>query len=253
MGWGGRGYCLSMDNSVNNGAAWKAWCAASLAAAVVVGGLGGCEQKTPPPASAVNPGSRVPLGGLVDQPNSIPGKAAAAGRDAAKALESASQQAANVADQVQGQGSFVTVGTLNFRVPEGWKSIPPLNRMQTAALQVGENAQTICVFLTGIGGDTASNLNRWRTQVTDPGTDQPATSRVQNKTINGMKVTMVSMEGTYAAMTTGVTTKLPDQGFRGAIIEAPSGAIFVRLTGPVEAVNGATAAWEKMVMGLTQK
>ena len=86
------------------------------------------------------------------------------------------------------------------------------------------------------------------TMVTDS-SGQPAEMSTQTRIADGMKITVVSMAGTYASMASGMPVPQSGQGFRGAIIEAPRGNVFVRLSGPEAAVKDATPAWETMVYG----
>lgn len=219
-----------------------------LGLTVVVLLAGGCDSKTPP-ASATNPASNAPLGGLRETPTSIPGKSAAMGRDAARAAANAQDQASNLANDISGGG--ITVGGLKFTPPEGWTQTQPPNRMQAAALRVDND--TVVAFFGNIGGDVASNINRWKTQVTDPSTGKPADARItEESTASGQKVTFVSMEGTYKGMTTGDDQPKPDTGFRGAILSSGSTSVFVRLTGPASKVKSSEAQFKQMVLGASK-
>lgn len=218
-------------------------------------GIAACEDKSPPPASAQSSSSK-PLSGLAETPTSLPGKSAGMGRAAGQAMAQASEQAASMADQISGAPGTVAVGGVAFKTPEGWQSVSPPNRIQAAALQVAADqghGETAVAFFTNLGGDVESNVNRWRQQVTNPTTKQPADASVTKHTAGGMKVTLVSMQGTYAGMSSGSSKPVANTGFRGAIIEAPRGNVFVRLTGPADAVSGASADFEKMVLGAAKQ
>lgn len=214
--------------------------AALLLAASLALPLCSCEDKNAAPPKQAK---------LTETPTSLPGRSAAAGRNAARSLESASQQAAGMADEVSGQAQVLTVGKVEFRPPASWTKGTPANEMQKALLQANGDPEMPCVFFSGLGGDVQSNVNRWRSQVLDPGTAQPAESKVITRTVGGMKVTMVSMAGTYKNQMSGSTTEMPDQAFRGAIFEAPGGNVFVRLTGPKEKVEAAEKQWEALITG----
>ena len=225
----------------------------NVAAGVLLVGvmaIAGCE-KPAPPSAAPKPGGA--LGGLSENPQSLLGKSAANAKNVAKQAEQSQAAASGMADQITGQAGLVTVDGVEFRPPSAWEKVAPANAMQKVALRVAPNqgeGETLCVWLSGMGGGTQSNVELWRKQVTNPETNQPAESKVENRTVAGMKVTIVSMSGTYASMTSGATTPLQGQGFKGAIVEAPGGSIFVRMTGPKEQVDEASAAWEQMILGM---
>ena len=108
-------------------------------------------------------------------------------------------------------------------------------------------------FLAGIGGSVNDNVERWKKAVTDPAGGE-ADMKVRTQTVQGIKVTLVTGDGTYSAMTGGgVTVPKPGSGFRGAIIEGPQGLVFVRLAGPAADVTAATPAWLQLVLGVRKQ
>jgi hypothetical protein len=218
---------------------------------VVVGLLviGGCDSKAPP-ASATQPQSGGALGGLRENPTSIPGKSAAMGRDVARAAAGAQDQASNLANDISGGG--INVGGLKFTAPDSWTQTQPANRMQAAALRVDND--TTVAFFGNIGGDVDSNINRWRTQMSD-GSGKPVDAKITTDSAAGMKVTFVSMEGTYKGMSGGADdSPKANTGFRGAILAGNDGkpVAFVRLTGPVSKVKSVEAEFRQMVLGASK-
>lgn len=213
---------------------------AALALAALT--LTACEKSPPPSAQPKNQGG---LSGLADNPTSLPGRSAAAGREAARGIAGEQAQAGALADEVNGQASVITLSGVEFRPPTSWEKETPATKMQAAAYRVG-NVQV--AFLTGIGGSVSDNVERWKKAVTDPGTGTEMKSRSQS--VGGLKVTLVTGSGTYSSMTSGTPTPQPDSGFRGAIVEAPGGLVFVRMTGPEAEVVAATPAWEQLVLGV---
>jgi hypothetical protein len=225
----------------------------------------GCDKPAPPSVAQTQSS---PIDRVADNPQSSLGKSAAAARDAANAAQLRQSEASALADSLSGRTGgavggderTVKVSGVEFRAPAGWSSIPPQNRMQSAAYLIGEatgggqmgGQDTVCVWLAGIGGSVEQNLDRWRGQVKNPATNQPAESKVETRTIAGMRVTLVSMSGTYSSMVGGAATPIPGTGFRGAIVEAPSGAVFVRLTGPSDKVASASKDFDAMIAGMTR-
>lgn len=225
--------------------------------------LAGCDKPsgnpnsiTPPPKPGQSGQQGGPLANLADDPHSLLGKSADMARQVVNKSNQSQAAIAAAADQASGQAGTLTISGVEFSYPPEWESVPPANSMQKAALRVApdnSDGQTLCVWLPGIGGDTQSNLARWRGMVTNPETNQPATCKSETITVAGMTVSIVAMSGTYASMASGTTTQIPGQGFRGAIIEAPTGSIFVRMTGPKAQVDKADAAWRQMIKGIVKK
>lgn len=218
------------------------------AAAAISMGLAGCEDKSAPPASAGST-SNQPLGNLSGNPQSIPGKSAAMGKGAARGLQGAQDAAANAANDISGQSAGeVVVGGLKFAVPSGWTKGTATSQFTAASYQVpSAGSSALCNFSTA-GGDVASNLNRWRTQIKDASGQQVDGETIE-QTVAGMPVTIFKATGTYAGMS---GAPQPNTAFRGAIIKAPSGLVFVRFTAPASSIGAADGEWENMVTGFSR-
>ena len=176
----------------------------------------GCESKTPPPPAPTPASSSSGQGinNLASNPKSLLGKSAAAGKNAAAGIQNQQDIAANAANQISGQSSTeVVVGGLKFAVPEGWKSVTPSSSMVKATYLI-ESAGAQCNFSTA-GGDVASNLDRWKKQVTNAA-GEPVEGEVEETTALGFKVVIFKATGTYASMSGG---KQANTAFRGAIIQ----------------------------------
>jgi hypothetical protein len=104
-------------------------------------------------------------------------------------------------------------------------------------------------FVGGAGGSVDANVERWIAQFTpDPGGAKPKRSV---ETVNGIRVTRVSAEGTYASgMPGGPTTPKTQYALLGAIAEGPGGNLFFKLTGPRKTVSKAAAQFEALVRSL---
>lgn len=151
--------------------------------------------------------------------------------------------AAKAADPVE-----FSVGSFTFARPEGWEWIAPTSPMRRAQLSVpgkdgGPPAEvTFFHFGAGQGGSVQANVDRWFKQFSDGYTDA-RTEQAGNTT-----VTFVKAEGTFASgMPGGPTTPVKEYALRGAILESPSGDVYVKMTGPRAVVKQAAAALETMV------
>jgi hypothetical protein len=106
-------------------------------------------------------------------------------------------------------------------------------------------------FGPGQGGGIEDNVARWGKQF--EGAPKPATRTAQQA---GLRVTRTEVAGTYLApggpmmQSTGKKT-----GWRllGAIVEAPGGNVFFKLTGPAATVAGAQAEFDALVGSVRRK
>jgi len=141
-----------------------------------------------------------------------------------------------------------TVGSFVFARPESWGWVVPSSPMRKAQLSVpGVDGSapaevTFFHFGAGQGGSVQANVDRWFKQFSDGYTDA-RTEQAGNTT-----VTFVKAFGTFSSgMPGGPTTPLKDYALRGAILESPSGDVYVKMTGPKAVVKLAEPALEKMV------
>ena len=128
----------------------------------------------------------------------------------------------------------VRVAGIAFTPPNSWRREAPDSSMRVAQFGIpgssGEKDGTVAVYYfgSGQGGGVAENVKRWQGQFTGA-TPGPVTTVDRN----GVKVTVVTTEGTYSSgMPMGPSTPEPGFALWGAIIEAPQGSVFVKATGP---------------------
>ena len=159
----------------------------------------------------------------------------------------------------QEQSTTGAAAGVAWTVPPRWEVQPPRTmRMATYLIpkadeddEPGECA--VFYFGRGQGGSVDLNLQRWRDQFeTDTG-GQPSLAQ-RTSTINDLAVTTVSLAGTYLAsmgpMFQSGAVKKPGYRMLGAIIEAPEGNVFVKLTGPKKTVLGADSEFQAFLNSL---
>jgi hypothetical protein len=154
----------------------------------------------------------------------------------------------------QGTGSESTptsAGGVHWTVPSRWGQHPPRQmRIATYMIQPAEGDTeggecAVFHFGSGQGGDVQSNINRWLGQFEDAGKPDQSTRQV-----NGLPVTLVSVSGTYLAPGGPMMqSQGKKQNFRllGAIIEAPEGAVFFKMTGPAKTIGAAEKEFDALV------
>jgi hypothetical protein len=127
--------------------------------------------------------------------------------------------------------------------PEGWPRDPKPRPMRTATFVVPKAAGdsedgelAITYFGPGQGGGTRANVDRWLGQFSDR---KPEEGRQADRTVNGLlQHTLEIDQGTFASGMPGGNQKpKADYALLGAIVSAPTGDYFFKLTGPKATVK----------------
>ncbi|MFN0111264.1 MAG: hypothetical protein ACKVZH_20565 [Blastocatellia bacterium] len=146
---------------------------------------------------------------------------------------------------------------VSWTAPLGWESKPP-SQMRAATYIVpaakGDSEGGECAVFDKIGGGVQANIDRWIGQFEQAdGSSSAAKAKQKKETINGLPVTTVDLTGTFAGggMAMGQpATKKPDYRLLGAIVEAPSGEVFFKLTGPAKTIAAAQADFQAMLKSI---
>jgi hypothetical protein len=143
---------------------------------------------------------------------------------------------------------------LTFTAPAGWKAVPTSSSMRVAqyglprAAGDTEDAELVVYYFGGSGGTVEANIDRWVGQMQQPdGRPSSAVAKRQSRTVNGLKVTLVDVPGTYVAeMTPGSTQRHNSANFhlRAAVIETTNGPYFIKLIGPAKTVAASEKQFE---------
>lgn len=143
---------------------------------------------------------------------------------------------------------------VTWTVPARW-SAQPERAMRVATYSIpaakGEADGAECAvyfFGTGQGGDAPANIARWASQFQENPKPAPVT-----KKLAGLDVTTVDLAGTYLAPGGPM---MQSQGRKaswrmlGAVVAAPQGNVFVKLTGPAASVAQAAPEFEALLGSL---
>jgi hypothetical protein len=150
---------------------------------------------------------------------------------------------------------------IKWTAPSGWKQDAP-RPMRVATYSIpaakGDPEPAECAvfyFGAGQGGSIDANVQRWVAQF-ETADGKPLGSPVAKKgKINKLPVTRLDLEGTYLASTGPMAptpVKRPGYKLMGAIVEAPDGPVFFKLTGPAKTVAAAKADFEKLLSSLSR-
>jgi hypothetical protein len=151
----------------------------------------------------------------------------------------------------EGPATF-KVSELTFTRPADWGWVETTSSMRQAQLKVVDPASKktaeVIFFYFGPGGagGTQANVDRWLGQFAEP-RDQ-INPKIEESKDGKHKVTYVQAEGTYrSGVPGGPLTPLPDHALVGAIVEAPGGSVFVRMTAPKDFAKKLAPEFKKMI------
>jgi len=148
-------------------------------------------------------------------------------------------------------------GGVAWTVPMGWEPGPE-HQMRIATYRIHaiaadpEDAECAVYFFgTGQGGTVDANLDRWAHQFTGPDGQTPAQpAKIDKQVVAGLKVSTLTASGTYlgaGGMMSQEQVKKPNFRMRAAIIEAPEGLVFFKLTGPLNTMAAAESDFNSLL------
>jgi hypothetical protein len=147
---------------------------------------------------------------------------------------------------------------LTFTPPAGWKPVTTTSSMRVAQFTLPRasgdalDAELVVYYFGGSGGTIDANIERWVGQMQQPdGRPSSAEMKRQSRTVNGMKVTLVDVPGTYVAEVMPGSPQRhnsPNFHLRAAVIETSNGPYFIKLTGPAKTVAAAEKQFEAFLL-----
>lgn len=140
-------------------------------------------------------------------------------------------------------------GKVVFTPTTEWKSVPPKNNVIAAEFTAPANEEKAekraRVTFSSAQGSVEANIDRWYAQFVQPdGSSTKDKSKVEVIEVQGQKVHMVDIKGTYkdgggapfAPQANPVMRE--NYGMLGAVVETTKyGKIFVKVTGPAETLE----------------
>jgi hypothetical protein len=182
------------------------------------------EKTTTDPASASSSGGPLPSGSPSTQTTP-------------STLSSASSSGASAAQPED----------ITWDAPKTWQSMPNPSPMRKATFKIPKVAgdpEDAELTVSAAGGGVEPNIKRWAGQF---GNAEPKT---EPRTVNGLKVTMVEIKGTFASgggMMGGATTPKDKYMLLGAVVDEGDRQHFFKMTGPEKTVNAARKDFDAFV------
>src|ERR1700733_13505565 len=141
---------------------------------------------------------------------------------------------------------------IRWTVPESWQSVASPSSMRIATYRIRPapgDTDGAEVSVARAGGSKEANIQRWIGQFDDAGKDTR-----EEKTVRGLKVTIVTVSGTYqgGGMMAGAATPAHAKwALLAAIVETPGMPYFFKLTGPLATAKAARSAFDTMIASIT--
>jgi hypothetical protein len=147
-------------------------------------------------------------------------------------------------------------GGIQWTVPARWSpGAGSAMRVATYAVPAARGAEAgecaVFFFGTGQGGGVDDNVARWAKQFEGAPAPKKATM-----TVAGLRVTRAEVSGAYLAPGGPMmqsTGKKAGYRLLGAIVEAPEGNVFFKLTGPDATIGAAQAEFDALVGSVRKK
>jgi hypothetical protein len=146
-----------------------------------------------------------------------------------------------------------------FYAPTAWNEQKPDSRLKLFQFEVPspdpafQNGQMeVLYFGPNKGGTVQSHVDRWKAEFTETDKGFPPVSDM--RTVNGLRVTTVQIEGIYQSTMPGAD-RLPkkDWAVAGAIVEGPEGLLFFKMSGPVVTVRSARPVFDMMTSNIRRE
>jgi hypothetical protein len=135
-------------------------------------------------------------------------------------------------------GGAERTDALAWRTPAGWMRTPD-KPMREVTYVAGEGGRVECsvTLLGGTGGGVLANINRWCGQLGAPPLTETDLAALEAVQVAGGEGVLVRLE-----RGPGATAEPVQELLLGAVALLPERAVFVKMTGPRDAVEGQRAA-----------
>jgi hypothetical protein len=143
-------------------------------------------------------------------------------------------------------------GAQFWTAPPDWKQLPNPSTMRLATYRIPRasgDTQDTDLSVVQAGGTADANIDRWLGQFDQAGKDTRTV-----KTVHGMKVTIVEVQGTYLGggmMADNQPTSNPGWALLAAIVETPGMPTFFKMVGPAKSVAAARPAFGALLASVT--
>jgi hypothetical protein len=140
----------------------------------------------------------------------------------------------------------------HWTTPPGWSELPA-TAMRLANFRVAGDAHAEC-YLTSLAGDSgglAGNVNRWRTQMSQPPLSAEQIAALPRVPWLGRSAVELEVDGTWGGMSGSESSA--DYRLVGLLLVDPSGSHFLKMIGPRELIARETPAFLALAASLHEE
>ena len=137
--------------------------------------------------------------------------------------------------------------TFAFKVPTGWRPLPPGPGRDAGFVAGAGDATRITV--SRAGGDLLANVNRWRGQMGQAPIAQEALAALPTRELLGEKAVRVEIAGSFTGMR---GDKIADATMLGLVVPRTRQSVFVKMVGPTAGVEAERENFEAFATSLTE-
>ncbi len=142
----------------------------------------------------------------------------------------------------------ITQNGYRFQLPAGWTDAGP-KTMRTLNFRVGKETECYLVVLSGDGGGTAANLNRWQAQMGLEPLSEEEIAALPRVPMLHKQAPLLLAEGDYVGM--GGTPSM-DMALLGVALELGDHALFLKMVGPDKEVASQRTAFISFLASLEE-
>jgi len=138
--------------------------------------------------------------------------------------------------------------SVTWKAPAAWPALANPNSIRIATHKVPRaptDAEDAELSISRAGGDAEANIQRWAEQFDGAG----ITAR-QQKTVHGLKVTVVELDGKYEGGMGAAADLHEHWAMLGGIVEDAEQAYFLKVIGPAATVHAARADFNALIESL---
>jgi hypothetical protein len=141
--------------------------------------------------------------------------------------------------------AWMQCGSIEFPKPAAWRWVKPSAQFRTLQYAVpGEAELIVSVFPAGDGGALEANIERWANQFGGASSVKARSDRA----VGEIRVTRVDFAGDFKGM--GMAQARTGMLQLGAIVQAPTQSVFIRLLGPASVVESVRAEFDALAAGV---
>ena len=124
-------------------------------------------------------------------------------------------------------------GGLSWMLPAGWSELEP-SALRLVNLRVAgdEHAECYLTTLGGAGGGLAANVNRWRSQMSQPALSEAEIAALPRREWLGREAVLLTIDGTFGGMSGENAAE--NWRLEGLLLVDAAKSWFLKMTGPRE-------------------